>query len=356
MKRFAILLFVLALAPMAFAQSYGAILTGAAQVPGPGDADGAGLAVITLDGLTLRHNIFVQNAGTITSAHIHAGGAGAAGDVLVSLDHNNLANGTLTITQAQADAIRANPSGYYVDVHNADFANGALRGQLLVATSGEGTMTSYIPVIGKVTGANNTNFVTDLRIVNTGGTTASVKLDFFQNSAVAATQTINVLPGEQKVLNDVVGFLNGAGLGALRITADQSVVASARIINDLRAQNLGTAGFAIDAAAAGETTGTVMFLSNSLDYRTNIGYFNPTSTPATVTFTARATNGAVLGTNIVTVPGGAMVQQPAFNLISNVSEANRTQNDFYVTWTSTQPVFVYGAVTDNKTGDAVVNQ
>lgn len=360
MKRTLILLLALAgawtLAPAALAQSYSAILTGGAEVPGPGDTDGAGLAVITLDGTTLRYTVWTQNIAAPTAAHIHIGAAGVAGDVVVPLNVNTLTNGTATISTTLADQIRANPSGYYVNVHNSDFQGGAVRGQLASAPSGEGAMTSYIPVVGKVAGANNTNFVTDLRIVNNGGTTASVKLDYFQQNVVAATQTISVLPGEQKVLNDVVGFLNASGLGGLRLTADQSIVASARIINDLRAQNLGTAGFAIDAADAGKTAGTVMFLANSADYRTNLGYFNAGSVPATVTFTARATNGTVLGTNTVTIPAGAMVQQPAFNLISNVAEANRTQNDFYVTWTSTQPVFVYGAVTDNKTGDAVVNQ
>ena len=51
-----------------------------------------------------------------------------------------------------------------------------------------------------------------------------------------------------------------------------------------------------------------------------------------------------------------MVQQPAFSAISSVPEASRTQSDFYVTWTSNAPVFIYGAVTDNKTGDAVFNR
>jgi hypothetical protein len=364
MKRLAILLFVLALAPAAaFAQSYSALLSGAAEVPGPGDADGAGLAVITIDGTTLRYTVWTQHIAAATAAHIHIGAAGVAGAVLVPLDHNMLFSGSTAITAAVADQIRANPSGFYVNVHNGDFPNGAVRGQLTAAAaSGEGTMTSYIPVVGKVAGANNTNFVTDLRIVNNGGATASVKLDYFAQSATghatpSATQTISVAPGEQRVLDDVVGTtLATAGLGGLRITADQSVVASARIVNDLRGQNQGTAGFAVDAAEAGKTFGTVLFLANSADYRTNIGYFNAGSAPATVTLTARSTTGAVLGTDSVTIPAWAMVQQPAFSLISSVAEANRTQNDFYVTWTSTAPVFVYGAVTDNKTGDAVLNQ
>ncbi len=94
-----------------------------------------------------------------------------------------------------------------------------------------------------------------------------------------------------------------------------------------------------------------------LEVGTNIGYFNPSSATATVTLTARrSSDGAVLGTNTITIAGFSMVQQPAFSAISSVPEADRTQNDYYVSWISNAPVFVYGAVTDNKTGDAVLNQ
>lgn len=364
MKRFAILLFALALAPAALAQSYSAILTGAAEVPGPGDTDGTGLAVITLDGTTLRHTVWTQNIAAPTAAHIHIGGPGVSGDVIVPLDHNNLTNGSTTVSQAVADQLRANPAGFYVNVHNGDFPNGAVRGQLSGGPSGEGNMTSYIPVIGRVRGQGDTNFVTDLRIVNNGSTTANVKLDYFAQSgtgqaAPTATQTVTVLPGEQRVLNDVVFTTLGveAGLGGLRITADQNIVASARVINDLRASGRGTAGFAVDADDAADTSGTIAFLSQSADYRTNIGYFNPGTTAATATFTARrSSDGSILGTNTLTIPGGSMIQTGAFAVISSVPEASRVQDDFYVTWTSTPPLFVYGAVTDNRTGDAVLNQ
>jgi len=364
MKRIAILLF-LALAPVAaFAQSFGAIMTGAAEVPGPGDPDGSGIAVITVSGTTINYSLLVQGIGTATAAHIHRGAAGVAGPVVVELNAGTLANGSVSgVSQALINEILANPSGFYVNVHNAEFPNGAIRGQLVSTTQGDGTRVAFIPVIAHSSGANNTNFVTDLRIVNNGALPAAVTLDFYAqnpagNAAPTATNSITIAPGEEKVLNDVASAQFGVanGLGALKITSDQNVVASARIINDLRSLNLGTAGFALTAKESGSRSSTITFLAQSADYRTNIGYFNAAGSPVTVTLTARRSDGAILGSNTLTIPAFTMVQQPAFSLISNVPAADRTQTDFYVNWTSTAPVFIYGAVTDNKTGDAVVNQ
>jgi hypothetical protein len=73
-----------------------------------------------------------------------------------------------------------------------------------------------------------------------------------------------------------------------------------------------------------------------------------------VTFRAhRATDGAVLGSVDVGIPGLSQLQQAVFQLISTVPAADRAQTDFYVRWTSTVPIYVYGAVVDNKTGDVV---
>ncbi len=364
MKRFATLLFLLALLPAAaYAQSFSALLSGANEVPAA-DPDGTGLAVVTFTGTTVHYTVLAQNIGAPTMAHIHRGAAGTNGPVVIGFDVNTLSNGSAAgVDQALINEIIANPSGFYVNVHNAEFANGAIRGQLVAASGSEGSRTSYVPVAGKVTGANNTNFVTDARIVNGGAATANVTLDFFASStagqtAPTVTKVVTIAPGEQKVLNDLVGAtLATSGLGGLRITSDQTVVATARVINDLRTTNLGTAGFAVDAREKADTSGTIAFLSSNADFRTNMGYFNPNSSAVTATFVAhRSSDGAVLGSSTLTIPGFAMVQQPAFSLISSVLPADQTQNDYYVTWSASAPLFVYGAVTDNKTGDAVLNQ
>ena len=79
MKRTAILLLLLAfMTRTASAQSFSALLTGAAEFPGPGDADGTGLAVVTISGTTVTYTVFHQGIGTPTLAHIHRGAAGTA--------------------------------------------------------------------------------------------------------------------------------------------------------------------------------------------------------------------------------------------------------------------------------------
>jgi hypothetical protein len=155
----------------------------------------------------------------------------------------------------------------------------------------------------------------------------------------------------------LAGNWTGDPVGGVKVTSGQNVLATARVINDLRGEAKGTAGFAFDAEEVAETGGTMPFLVNNADYRTNIGYFNPSASPVTATFVARRTSdGAALGSNTLTIPGFAMLQQAAFGLLSSVPDASRGLNDFYVSWTSTAPLFVYASVTDNKTGDAVLTR
>jgi hypothetical protein len=109
-------------------------LTGVEEVPGPGDPDGAGLAEVTIVDRTdnLCYELAVSNIDTATAAHIHRGARGLAGPPVVTLDAptDGESNGCLSIDSALADEIRNNPDGFYINVHNAAFPNGAVRAQL----------------------------------------------------------------------------------------------------------------------------------------------------------------------------------------------------------------------------------
>ncbi len=109
-------------------------LTGAAEVPGPGDADGTGTAVITLNQgqNEVCFELTVSNITPATLAHIHTGGPTVAGPVAVTLTPPT-AGSSKGCVNAAADLIkeiRQNPGNYYINVHNAAFPDGAVRGQL----------------------------------------------------------------------------------------------------------------------------------------------------------------------------------------------------------------------------------
>jgi aldose sugar dehydrogenase len=112
-----------------------ATLTGAAEVPVPGDPDGTGRAMVWINEDENRV-CFTLNVANIalpaTLAHIHRGAAGVPGPVVVTLiaPTGGASSGCVDATDAIIDEILANPSGFYVNVHNAPFPGGAVRGQL----------------------------------------------------------------------------------------------------------------------------------------------------------------------------------------------------------------------------------
>jgi hypothetical protein len=108
-------------------------LTGAVEVP-PGDPDGSGTAHFTLNPgqEEICFELTVSNIAPATASHIHVGPAGVAGPVVVPLTPPTSGSSSGCVT-ADRDLIRAiikNPENYYVNVHNAEYPAGAVRGQL----------------------------------------------------------------------------------------------------------------------------------------------------------------------------------------------------------------------------------
>ena len=106
-----------------------ATLTGKAETP-KGDPDGRGTAEVKITGRKVCWEIKVSKVQTIVAAHIHKGGPGVAGPVVVPFGKVFKSKGCTTTTAAIAAAIERHPAAYYVNVHNAKYPGGALRGQL----------------------------------------------------------------------------------------------------------------------------------------------------------------------------------------------------------------------------------
>jgi hypothetical protein len=106
-----------------------ATLLGKSETP-KGDQDGRGTAEIKITGRKVCWEIKVSRVQTIVAAHIHKGRLGVAGPVVVPFGKVFRSKGCTTTTAAIAAAIQRTPSAYYVNVHNAKYPGGALRGQL----------------------------------------------------------------------------------------------------------------------------------------------------------------------------------------------------------------------------------
>lgn len=109
-------------------------LSGAAEIPGPGDTDGAGTFKATFNSGQgqICYELNVSNIATPTAAHIHSGGPTVAGPVVLQLKTpvDGSAKECADLSKEQVQAIIQKPGDFYVNVHNADFPNGAIRGQL----------------------------------------------------------------------------------------------------------------------------------------------------------------------------------------------------------------------------------
>lgn len=124
----------------AFAQLF-SVLAGGNEVSADGtanagDPDGSGTATLLITDTTLCYAILVTRIDTPTEAHIHKGVAGVNGPVVVTLNPPTTGNPGDSSDCTPADAtvltnISQNPAGFYVNVHDAAFPNGAIRGQLL---------------------------------------------------------------------------------------------------------------------------------------------------------------------------------------------------------------------------------
>lgn len=129
---------------------YIARLTGAAETGG-GDPDGTGAGTVSFDFDSATEDevcwdLSYSGIDTPTAAHIHSGAVGINGSPVIDFGTVGTTgdSGCRVIDAALADQITLNPSLFYINVHNAAFPSGAIRGQLAKGPEPAGS-THFLP-------------------------------------------------------------------------------------------------------------------------------------------------------------------------------------------------------------------
>lgn len=112
-------------------------LTGAAERPDPGDPDGRGTAMVVIDPVVneLCFKLTAEDIEEPTAAHIHRGGPEEAGPPVVEITapSQGSSEGCTAVEESVLNEISTGAANFYVNVHNAEFPQGAIRGQLAVS-------------------------------------------------------------------------------------------------------------------------------------------------------------------------------------------------------------------------------
>ena len=99
-----------------------------------GDGTGTAEVDINSDRNRLCYQITLEGVQNVTAAHIHTGGEGVAGPVVIDLKYqgdDSGGEGCLDgIAESTLEDASEQPGNFYVNVHSERYPDGAVRGQL----------------------------------------------------------------------------------------------------------------------------------------------------------------------------------------------------------------------------------
>jgi len=129
-------------AAAARAPQLSAALDGKSEVPGPGDPNGKGEIFVTVKKPNSQRSkvcfrLSIEKIDPPTAGHIHKGGPDVAGPIKVALFEDSAGlpvpgafEGCLRVKRKLARSLAKNPKKFYVNIHNPEYPDGAIRGQL----------------------------------------------------------------------------------------------------------------------------------------------------------------------------------------------------------------------------------
>ena len=146
------------------------------------------------------------------------------------------------------------------------------------------TYSYWLPVGSHASGANQSQWRTDLSLLNRGGSTTSVDVRLYASSGMVSRVT-SVAGNAQEILRDAVGWVSSSysGSGALQVCSGQPLLVTSRTFNlvapTASCYPSGTFGQFYDSITSGSGMGSgqtawLPGLSESTAFRCNIGLTN----------------------------------------------------------------------------------
>ncbi len=216
-----------------------------------------------------------------------------------------------------------------------------------------------IPITAKKAGAADTNWVTDLRVMNGGSSPAQVSLEYRPEQGTggsAATITRTVQPGTVLALDDVLGTTFGLSdaTGSLRVVPAGGVpiLVTSRTYNQVGS---GTYGQFIGGILQGFGPGSsavIFHLDKSNSFRANVGIAEVSGAPVTVRYALKDSEGNTLGTGSLSLDAYQVKQLNDIYAEVGAAAAENTRLDLYHDGGSGS-FTAYGSVVDNGSGDAI---
>jgi hypothetical protein len=218
----------------------------------------------------------------------------------------------------------------------------------------------YIPAAASAGGANNSFFVTDVRLYNPDPEESiTVNLSWLRRDAdntEADEVPVEISPRRGVALDDVAATVFGIqGAGGIRLRSASPFVVTSRTYNV--GGDAGTFGQFIPGSSPDDalTSGILLQIENdSADdgFRSNVGFVNPNA--AAVTATVRlfnATTGSLLGERQRNLPPLAVSQ--INNVFAFVGAGNAVVANATVEFSADAPILAYASVLDNTSSDPI---
>jgi hypothetical protein len=229
----------------------------------------------------------------------------------------------------------------------------------MLAAVGAGAQELYVPAAAHASGVAGTEWRSDLEVKAVGTEAAGFTLELLRERAdnsAPDTASFTVEPGTTLRLVDVVDDTFGvSGSAALRLTPTHgTLLATSRTYNDAPGGTYGQYIPAMPAESAAEPARdhTLIQLSSTSSFRTNLGLVNATGHRTTVDVGLFDAAGTPLGSTAIVLRPYEMRQ--VGNVFSLVT-TDEVPAGYATVRTETEGArfFAYASVVDNLSGDAI---